>query len=349
MQFSHRIPLGLRSISAGDPVYIIAEAGVNHGGDMELAKRLIDCAAEAGADAVKFQAFRTAHLILEDVAKAGYQQQTTDKAESQADMLRKLELAQDQYRELKQHCDTAGLTFLITPFDEVSLDELDALDLDAYKVASTDTTNLPFLIKLAQRGKPIFLSTGMSYLSEVEMALKEISKYNRDVVLLQCTANYPILDSEANLNVIETFKRHFNILVGYSDHSVGIGAAPYAVPMGACVVEKHFTLNKDSEGPDHRASLDPQELKAFVRQVRTIEQYLGTHVKKPTISELGTRASLQKCLVATRPISKGATFRADDLIAKRTGGRGISPLFFREVIGRAAPRDFSRDEIIELQ
>jgi N,N'-diacetyllegionaminate synthase len=279
MKFKRTIYINNKIVSDDSPVFIIAEAGVNHGGDMNIAKKLIDVASDAGADAVKFQAFKTEHLILQNVKKAPYQQKTTAKDESQYNMLKKLEVTKEQNLELIEYCRQKDIIFLTTPFDEYSLDELDSVELPAYKVASTDTTNLPFLRKMAMKDKPIILSTGMSYLSEVRMALEEIYKYNQDVILLQCTANYPIKDDEANLNVINTYKDNFDILIGYSDHSVGIGASPYAVPMGAKVVEKHFTLSKDDDGPDHAASLTPEELKEYVKTIRKVEKYLGTSIK----------------------------------------------------------------------
>ncbi len=346
MQFNSHITIGNFSIGKMHPTYIIAEAGVNHGGDIELAKHLIDIAVEAGADAVKFQAFRTENLILEQVEKAPYQQETTEKTESQYEMLKKLELAQEQYTVLKNYCQSKGITFLITPFDEGSLTELEEIGVEAYKIASTDTTNLPFLKKVAQTGKPIILSTGMCYMEEVEAALQEMHPYNKDVILLQCTANYPIKDEEANLNVIHTFKEKFDIIVGYSDHSVGVGAAPYAVPMGARVVEKHFTNDKSAEGPDHLASLDPEELKAFVQQVRKIEQYLGGYEKIPTASESNTRQSLQKCLVASQAIKAGEPFTESNIVAKRTGGKGMSPIKYKELVGQLADKDYAPNDII---
>ncbi|GAB1536510.1 N-acetylneuraminate synthase [Geovibrio sp. ADMFC3] len=348
MRFNKKIYINKKEISENSPVFIIAEAGVNHGGDIELAKRLISLAAEAGADAVKFQAFKTEELILDKVAKAPYQQKTTASQESQFEMLKKLEVTLEQNFKLKKHCADEGIVFLTTPFDETSLDELDALNLPAYKIASTDTTNLPFLAKVAQRKKPIFLSTGMSYLVEIEMALETIIKYHSDVVLLQCTANYPISDREANLSVINTFKNKFDMLVGYSDHTVGVGAAPFAVPMGAKVVEKHFTFDKSMEGPDHRASLSPEEFRDFVETVRRVEEYMGTAIKKPNLSETATRASLQKCLVAKNIIKQGEELTADNIIAKRTGGVGISPIYYEELIGTKAVKDFMKDEVIRL-
>jgi sialic acid synthase SpsE len=263
-------------------------------------------------------------------------------------MLKRLEVTKEQNIELKQYCEAKNIIFLTTPFDEFSLDELDGLGIPAFKIASTDTTNLPFLKRIAQQGKPIFLSTGMTYLSEVEMALEVINEFNKDVVLLQCSANYPIENEEVNLNVINTYKKHFDILVGYSDHSVGVGAAPFAVPMGAKVIEKHFTIDKDGEGPDHRASLSPDELKLFIAQVRKVETFMGSAIKKPNLSELKTRASLQKSLVARKEIKQGDVFTEELIIAKRTGGKGISPIYYEDVLGKTASQDFAVDDIIVL-
>ncbi len=348
MEFSKTIKIGSSVLRQNGKTFIIAEAGVNHGGNMDLAKKLVDIAVDAGVDAVKFQAFRTNELIIQNVKKAPYQTKTTDKTESQTDMLKKLELKKDQYIELKEYCESKNIIFLITPFDETSLRELEEIGVVAYKVASTDTTNLPFLKKIAQTKKPIFLSTGMSYLNEIEAALEEMYAFNRDIVLMQCTANYPIQDDEANLNVIKTFQNHFNILTGYSDHSVGIGAAPYALPMGVCMIEKHFTINKADDGPDHLASLDPEELKQLVIEVRRIEKYLGNFEKSPTSSELKTRKSLQKNLVAKKEINEGDLFSEENVIAKRTGGEGISPIDYKSVFGQKATLPFKINEIIRL-
>jgi N-acetylneuraminate synthase len=346
--FNKSIHIGSKTLSGSSPTFIIAEAGVNHGGDIQLAKKLIDIAVDAGADAVKFQAFRTNELIIDKVEKAPYQTQTTSGEESQTEMLKKLELPKEQYKELKEYCDEKQIVFLITPFDDVSLNELEEIDVEAYKVASTDTTNLPFLKKIAATGKAMFLSTGMTYLEEIKQALEEIYPLNKNVVLMQCTANYPIEDNEANLRVIETFKETFDVLIGYSDHSKGIGAAPYAVPMGVCMVEKHFTLDKGAKGPDHLASLDPDELTALVKEIRRIESYLGTKKKEPTPSEQLTRKSLQKCLVAKLAIKAGETFTEANVTAKRTGGIGISPIKYKEVIGKVAQEDFSKNQIITI-
>ena len=348
MEFNKTISIGNKTISPNSRVFIIGEAGVNHGGDINVAKQLVDIAVEAGVDAVKFQAFRTSDLIIENVQKAPYQSKTTEQEESQTDMLRRLELKQEQYIELKSYCESKNIIFLITPFDEGSLIELEEIGVVAYKVASTDTTNLPFLRKIAATGKPIFLSTGMTYLEEIRTALEEIQPFNNDVILMQCTANYPIEDTEANLNVIRTFQNVFNVLTGYSDHSMGIGAAPYALPMGVCMIEKHFTLNKDESGPDHRASLDPEELKSLVQEVRRIEKFLGSSIKKPTESELKTRKSLQKNLVAKVDIKMGEILSDENVVAKRTGGEGISPIKYKEVFGSEAPKAFSTNEVITI-
>lgn len=348
LPFDQYIPVGDKIISPEHPVFIIAEAGVNHGGDIDLARKLIDIAVEAGADAVKFQTFKTEHLILDSVTKAPYQTKTTDASESQFDMLKRLEVTREQNMGLKDYCKKNGIIFLTTPFEEVSLDELDELDLDAYKIASTDTTNIPFLEKVARKGKPMFLSTGMTYLSELAVVLEHIQPFNQQVVLLACTANYPIQDNEANLHTITTYQEQFDALVGYSDHSVGVGAAPYAVPMGAVVLEKHFTADKTLAGPDHAASLTPDELREFVQQVRRIESYLGSPHKIPTLSETQTRAKLQKGLVARTAIAAGSPFTHENTIAKRTGGKGISPIYFYDVLGRNAQRDYAVNDIISL-
>ena len=348
MNFSKKIQVGVRSISKDSPTFVIAEAGVNHGGDIVVAKQLIDLAVDAKADAVKFQTFKAENLILSNIQKAPYQKNTTDACETQFDMLKKLEVSKEQNLELKQYCSVKGIIFLTTPFDEESLDELDELDLPAYKVASTDATNLPFLKKIAKKGKPIFLSTGMSYLSEVKLALETIYEHNKDVVLLQCTANYPIQDNEANLAVINTYRDNFDILLGYSDHSVGVGAAPFAIPMGAKVVEKHFTINKYDEGPDHAASLSPDELINFVKTVRRVDEYMGSAIKEPSPSEMDTRKSLQKCMVANKEIKKGELFSNDNLVAKRTGGIGISPIDFENIIGVKSHKTYKKNEVISI-
>lgn len=348
MHFNKNIKIGPFKISEDSKAFIIAEAGVNHGGNMRIAEQMIDVAAEAGADAVKFQSFKIEHLILRGVKKAAYQLKTTQFQESQFEMLRKLEMTQGQQAGLKSYCQKRKIIFLSTPFDEYSLDFLDSLGLPAYKISSTDLTNLPFLKKVAKKRKPIILSTGMSYLKEIKLALAEIHPFNKDVILLQCTTNYPINDEEANLNVINTFRNCFDMLLGYSDHSRGIGAAPYAVALGVKVLEKHFTLNRSFKGPDQRASLLPQELKNCIQEIRKVEQYLGDSIKSPTFSEMKNRILLQKCLVASRDIKKGELLSGSNVVAKRTGGIGISPIAYKRLFGRRAAKDYALDEVILL-
>jgi N-acetylneuraminate synthase len=347
MIFNRIIKVEDKVISDASAVFIIAEAGVNHNGDIDIAKQLIDVAVDAGVDAVKFQAFKTKNLIIDGVDKAPYQQKTTGNSESQFEMLKRLEINQDQNRELVRYCKSKNILFLSTPFDEESIDELAEIGIAAYKIASTDTTNLPFLRRVAQKGKPIILSTGMSYLPEVELALNEIYPYNKDVILLQCTANYPIKDEEANLKVVETYKSLFDIIVGYSDHSVGMGASLFSIPMGAKVVEKHFTLSKDEIGPDHRASLSPKELIEYVKEVRKVEKYLGSSIKKPSFAEIKTRQSLQKCLVANTDIKKGEVIQFDMIVGKRTGGIGISPIYYRDIVNKISSKNYKKNDIID--
>lgn len=348
MQFNPSVVIAGKEISHQSNTFIIAEAGVNHNGDLNQAKKLIDIAAEAGVDAVKFQSFKTEALILGDVEKAPYQQKTTTTAESQFEMLKKLEIDMEAHRMLMDYCASKGVLFLTTPFDLPSLHALDELGLPAYKVSSTDLTNLPFLEEVAKKGKPIILSTGMSYLTEVEMALRTIHPHNKDVILLHCTANYPITDDEANLLVIDTLNANFEVVIGFSDHSVGPGASPYAVAMGARLIEKHFTIDRSLPGPDHKASLSPEQLTELVARIRQVEIYLGSPEKKPTLAETRTRKSLQKSIVCLEPIEIGQEFTSRNITTKRTGGQGISALYFSNVLGRMATRDYTEDDIIEL-
>lgn len=346
--FAKEIKIGNKIISDKEPVFIIAEAGVNHNGEMNIAKKLIEQAKSAGVDAVKFQSFKPDKLILKNVAKAPYQKTTTDSEENQYDMLCRLQMDIDKMQELKNYCEELGLIFLSTPFDDESLEELEEIHVDAYKIASTDTTNIPFLRRVAKKNKPIFLSTGMCNLEEIDIAVREIEKYNPKLILLQCTANYPIKDTEVNLCVIDEFKKRYLCLTGFSDHSKGVGAAPYSVPMGARVIEKHFTLDKGMIGPDHKASLQPDELKLLVNEVRKVEKYIGVQTSKQlTESEKFTKKSLQKCVVAKESIAKGDFFSEQNLTCKRTGGVGIGAIEFDCLVGKTAKREYSADDIIQ--
>ncbi len=347
MIFEKSIKIGNKEINENSHTYIIAEAGVNHNGDIELAKKMIDEAVNLNVDAIKFQAFKTEGLILSSIEKAEYQKVTTGENETQFEMLKKLEVSKNKLKELKEYSASKGVHFLVTPFDEESLEELEEIGLDAYKISSTDLTNLPFLRKIALKEKPIILSTGMSYLCEVEEALKEIYKINKKVIILQCTANYPVIETEVNLSVMNLYKEQFNILVGFSDHTEGIGASPYAVALGAKVIEKHYTLDKNLEGPDQSASLNPREFKALVSEIRKVEKYVGSRTKIPQVSELGTRKSLQKNLVARREIREGEIFSDENIVAKRTGGEGVSPMYSNQVFGTLASKSYELNEIIK--
>jgi len=348
MRFNKEIKIGSFIISEQSKVFIIAEAGVNHCGDIEIAKKLIEVAKESGANAVKFQAYKTENIILNNVEKAPYQNKSDFLSKNQFDMLKRLELSNEENKILKVYCKNLDIIFLTTPYDEDSLNDLDELPVDAYKIASTDLTNIPFLIKVAKKNKPIIISTGMSYLQEVELSLREIGKINRDIILLQCISSYPTKLDEVNLKVINSFKEKFDILVGFSDHTNGVGASPYAVALGAKVIEKHFTLDKNLDGPDHKASLNPNELKKLVDEIRKVESYLGSGLKMPTFSEIENRKFLQKYLVAKMDIKKGTIITENLIVAKRTGGAGISPIYYRDIIGKKAKRDYKEGDFIQI-
>jgi N,N'-diacetyllegionaminate synthase len=343
-----QIRLGKRNLSSDNPCFIIAEAGVNHNGQEDLAYRLIDQAAAAKADAVKFQLFSPENLVLAQTLKTNYQQRSTGNKGTQLEMLKSLALPIEIQSKLKVYAETKGLEFLTTPFDNKSLGELQRLDLIAIKVASTDLTNIPFLKKIASCQKPMLLSTGMSFSSEVQLALAQILPINPNVVLLQCTANYPTNDEEANLCVLEEYKK-LCALVGFSDHTRGIGASPYAVAMGAKVIEKHFTLDRSMSGPDHHASLEPKELISFVAAIRQTEKFMGSSNKLPTLSELNTREKLQKFLVTNRAIGKGEVIDATNVVAMRTGGTGISPIYFDSIFGKKINKDLEANTPLLLE
>lgn len=348
MNFSQDIKIGLKSIGRSHPCFIIAEAGVNHNGDLSRAKEMIDVAANCGVDAIKFQSFITKELILSNVEMAEYQKANLSQDGSQFEMLKKLEVSAEKMLELKNYADSRNITFLTTPFDQISLDALDICDLDAFKVASTDTTNLIFLRKIASKGKPMLLSTGMTYLSEIKYVLDDLARINENIILLHCTSNYPTPPAEVNLEVLKSFNKEFDMIMGFSDHTEGIGASPYSLMYGVKVIEKHFTLDKNLPGPDHVASLEPKELTSLVTAVRKAEKYIGSSIKYPTISELGTRSSLQKSVVAARKINVGQIIKLEDLNTKRTGGIGIPALYVDQIVGKRANRLFQQDEVIEI-
>jgi N,N'-diacetyllegionaminate synthase len=329
---------------------IIAEAGVNHNGDMQMARRLIDVAAEAGADMVKFQTFSADRLVTVHAKKADYQNRTTDAAESQHAMIRKLELTPAMHDELIAYCKTRGIAFFSTGFDIESLDLLVKLGLDRFKVPSGEITNLPYLRHIGAQGKPVIVSTGMSTLDEVGAALAVLEQAGtpRDhITVLHCNTEYPTPMADVNLRAMASMGQSFGVAVGYSDHTLGIEVPVAAVALGATVIEKHFTLDRNLPGPDQKASLEPDELKAMVVAIRNIEQALGDGVKRPSASEAKNKPIARKSLVAACAIRAGESFTEQNLAAKRPGS-GISPMRWDEVIGRKAPRDFAADELIEL-
>jgi N,N'-diacetyllegionaminate synthase len=329
---------------------IIAEAGVNHNGELSIAKRLIDVAADAGADLIKFQTFCAERLVTRTARKAEYQLQATDSAESQFEMLRRLELSDDDHRQLIDHCRQKNIGFFSTGFDVQSIDQLIRLGVRQFKIPSGEITNLPYLRHVGQYGSTVILSTGMSTMGEIEAAIDalEVAGTPRsDIKVLHCTTEYPTPMSEVNLRAMQSISAAFGVNVGYSDHTQGIEVAIAAVALGASVIEKHFTLDRNLPGPDHKASLEPAELQAMVASIRNIEMALGDGIKRITPSERQNRPVARKSLVASAAIRAGEPFSAQNLTCKRPG-TGISPMEWDRVIGREAPRDFSVDETIEL-
>jgi N,N'-diacetyllegionaminate synthase len=329
-------------------VFIIAEAGINHNGDIEIAKKLVDVASEAGADAVKFQSFKAEKLVSRNAKKAEYQKNTTDKPESPLDMLKRLELDFKNHKELISYCGKRNIIFLSSPFDLESIDLLNKLGVEIFKIPSGEINNLPYLRKIGKLKKKVILSTGMSTLDEIKDAL-DILRENgtTDIIVLHCNTEYPTRVEDVNLRAMETIRRTFNIEVGYSDHTLGIEVPIAAVAMGAAVIEKHFTLDKNMEGPDHKASLEPNELREMVRAIRNIERALGDGIKKPSNSELKNVNIVRKSIVAKRYIKKGEVLTEENLTVKRPGD-GISPMKWDEVIGRVADKDYEEDELIQI-
>lgn len=329
-------------------VFIIAEAGVNHNGSLDLAKKLIDVAVLAGADAVKFQTFKAVNLVSSSAPKADYQKKTTGGNESQLEMIKKLELDVTAHKELMAYCLEKSILFLSTPFDHDSIELLDELGLEVFKIPSGEITNLPYLRHIGRLDKKIVLSTGMSNLGEIEAAinvLTEAGSKRNNITLLHANTEYPTPMSDVNLNAMKTIGRAFSLAYGYSDHTNGIEVPIAAVAMGATVIEKHFTLDKTMEGPDHIASLGPEELVEMVRAVRNIEQALGSSVKQPSPSETKNIVVARKSLVARSNIKQGELFTEQNMTVKRPGS-GISPMRWDEVIGTPAQKDYKEDELI---
>lgn len=327
--------------------FIIAEAGVNHNGSIELAKKLIDKAYWAGVDAVKFQTFTADKLTSKSAKKADYQNKTTSE-KSQYEMLKRLELNTEDFQILKDYCDQKGIKFMSSPFDLDSIDLLNDIGLDIWKIPSGEITNYPYLKKIAELKQEIIMSTGMANLSEIEKAL-DLLKANgaEDITVLHCNTEYPTPMEDVNLKAMLTIKEAFKVDIGYSDHTKGIEVPIAAVALGAEIIEKHFTLDNSMEGPDHKASLEPEELKNMVDAVRNIENALGYGIKKPSKSESKNKDIARKSIVAAKNIKKGELFTKDNLTIKRPGD-GINPMQWPNILGKKAKREFSFDELIEL-
>lgn len=329
---------------------VIAEAGVNHNGDINLAKELIAAAARSGADFVKFQTFKADRLVTKDASKAAYQIKNANQEETQHQMIQKLELSRSDHEILINECSRNGIRFLSTAFDIISFDMLVELGISIVKIPSGELTNLPLLRHIARLGRPVILSTGMAGLGEIEAALEAIEQAGTPrnlVTALHCTTEYPAPLADVNLRAMESIKAAFGVEVGYSDHTQGIEISIAAVAMGARVIEKHFTLDRMLPGPDHKASLEPQELKAMVDAIRNVEIALGDGIKRPSSSELKNKPIARKSLVAIQNIRAGECFNPENVGTKRPG-TGISPMRWDEVMGRSASRDFCVDELIEI-
>ena len=333
-------------------VRIIAEAGVNHNGSLERAKRLVEVAARAGADIVKFQTFKAAKIVGRHAGKAEYQKQTTDSGQTQFEMLKQLELSPSDHEGLMAHCSRYGIHFLSTPFDLESTDFLRGLGQKVWKIASGEITNLPYLRKIGSLNQEVIMSTGMAYLGEIEKALavlEDTGTLRNNITILHCNTEYPTPIEDVNLRAMQTIGAAFpGMQVGYSDHTAGIEIPIAAAAMGATVIEKHFTLDRTLPGPDHRASLEPRELEAMVQAIRNIETAMGSGIKAPSPSELKNRPVARKSIVAGRAILKGEPFSQDNLTIKRPG-TGISPMRWDEIVGTSALRDFQEDELIEIR
>lgn len=343
------VNIGERKVGPGHPCFIIAEAGVNHNGSLEMARQLVDMAVQAGADAVKFQTFKAERIVARDAPKAEYQVRNTGNTESQFEMISRLELSPEMHRDLWNYCNGLGILFMSSPFDQQSADLLADLDVAVFKIPSGELTNLPFLDHVAQKGKPMIVSTGMANLSEVETAIHTIHQANnRDLMLLHCLSNYPADPADVNLKAMATMTMAFQVPVGYSDHTTGIEVSLAAVALGACIIEKHFTLDRNLPGPDHPASLEPEELASMVRGIRTIEASLGHGRKEPAASEANTAAVARKSLVAAQDLPAGQRLTEAHITVKRPG-TGLPPSMITHVLGRTTRVAVPAETLITLE
>ncbi|MEC0129074.1 N-acetylneuraminate synthase [Paenibacillus pabuli] len=331
---------------SGGSVYIIAEVGVNHNGSLDRALECVDQAVLCGADAVKFQTFNSKKLVTRHAQKAEYQMENTGEAGSQLEMLQQLELSHSDFIEIKSYCDKREIDFLSTPFDEESADFLNSIQVDAFKIGSGDMNNIPFLQKVDQYGRPIILSTGMAELIEIRESLEVITKSN--VSLLHCTSDYPAPVEDVNLLAINTMAVEFKKVIGYSDHTKGIEVSVAAVAVGAQIIEKHFTLDRTLPGPDHKASLVPEEFTALVKAIRTVEQAMGDGVKRCMPSEESTKSVARKSLVAGRAMQAGEQIKEQDIVIKRPG-IGIPPKYYFDFVGKVLSRDVEEDQLLSRE
>lgn len=345
---SSPLPIGSTLVGSGYPCFVIAEAGVNHNGSLDAALKLVDAAADAGACSVKFQTFEASKLVTKHAQKAEYQKQNTGNNDSQLEMLQQLELSHEEHRAVVAHCRHRGILFLSTPFDEESADFLNDLGVCAFKIPSGEVTNISFLKHVAQFGKPLIVSTGMCRIGEVETAVEALEAVGcRQFVLLHCVSNYPADPSDVNLRAMDTLAAAFQVPVGYSDHTLGLEVSLAAVARGACVIEKHFTLDRSLPGPDHAASLEPQELKQLVSGIRIIEQCLGTGRKAPAASELGTAAVARRSLVAAADLPEGLLLDEAHLVVKRPG-TGLPPSMRPHLLKRRLRRPVAAGSLLTL-
>lgn len=333
-----------------ESVYIIAEAGVNHNGDLNLAKKLISVAAKSGANAVKFQTFKTESLVSKIASKADYQKNNTNATETQYEMIKKLELSENDHYQLIDHSKRNNIQFLSSPFDLESIDFLNKIGLEIFKIPSGEINNLPYLRKIGKLKKKVVLSTGMSTLPEIEFALNVLTNSGTkkdSITVLHCNTEYPTPFNDVNLNAMITIRDTFKVKIGYSDHTPGIEIPIAAVALGAKVIEKHFTISKQLDGPDHKASIEPDELTAMIQSIRNVEKALGNGIKQPSESEKKNINIARKSIVAAKPIKEGETFTENNITVKRPGN-GINPSQWDEIIGKKAKKNFDPEDFISI-
>lgn len=341
------IKIADKIIGLNKPCFFIAEAGVNHNGSLETAKKLVDAAVYAGADAVKFQTFKAENIVTKDAKIVPYQERNIGNKKTQFEILKGLELSEDDFSEIKKHCDKKGIIFLSTPHSgEEDVELLEKLSIHAYKIGSADLTNLPFLKLIAKKQKPVILSTGMGNMEEISEAIKAIKNAGNDkIILMQCTTNYPCAIEDANLKAIQELRNTFSLLTGFSDHTMSIDVPAFARALDAAVIEKHFTLSRNMPGADHKASIEPDELKQAIEKLRLVEKALGTGIKKPTKDEEETSRLVRKSIVAKKGIKKGEKITKENIAIKRPG-TGLAPKYFEKIIGKTAKKGIKADEMI---